>query len=416
MLSKRVTTVTGFWVAVVLTVATLGLWGFAHRLYSSLLPGLGVGLSLTPIQTDMARSAIAIGYFLMTLPGAFISRNFGCKTGMLFGLGTFAIGIFLVYPAVQGHSVPLFIAAATVFGSGLAIVEVTALPLVVFIGSRRGAIQRSILADALSPLGALAAFYVAHGVLADAGSNPHFVDNVVAVLTTIGVAAIALAFVMEMANFPPIAEARVASCDRTLPSFLPPLRIRHFRYALVAIFLGLFAQIIIAGFAPLYSVRVMPSLTAEAANLVLVAAYLALLIGRLVGPLLMSVIAPMRVVTTFSILATLCAFASAVTRGPVAIGFLIGTSLFMSVLIPSIFAISIRDLGDMAKSAAALVQFVAFTGTGLFALLAVANASHILPVVMFLPAMCFAAITVLVLRLNRMKEDPDVVHITPHAT
>ena len=105
----------GFVIAVVLTAAAILLWGFAHRLFSTLLPGLGQALSLTPHQADMARSAVAIGYFLMSLPTAFVSRHFGYKIGMLFGLGIFAVGIFLFYPAIAGHSVIFFVAAATVF-------------------------------------------------------------------------------------------------------------------------------------------------------------------------------------------------------------------------------------------------------------------------------------------------------------
>jgi MFS transporter, FHS family, L-fucose permease len=403
MMQKRATT--GFAAAVLVTAAALLLWGFAHRLYATLLPGLGTSLDLTPAQADMTRSAVAIGYFLMTLPTAFISRNFGYKTGMLFGLGTFAVGMFLLYPAVEGHSVPLFITAAAIFGSGLAMVDVTAGPLVVFLGSRDGAIQRSNLASALSPLGALVALFAGHKILAGAAINPVSAQGLIALLSGVGIAAIVLAFVMEMVKFPPVAEARVAPDDRTMASFLPPLRIKRFRYAMLAIFLCLFAQIIIAGFAPHYSRIVMPSLTPAAAQMVLVWAYLALLIGRLAGPLLMVRIAPMRLVAIFATCATLCSILSAVLSGPTAIACLIGASFFMSILIPSIFADVLRDLGDMAKSAASVSQFVAFTGTGAFALVAVANTPYIVHLIMIVPALCFGVITLLV-RASRRCGNP----------
>jgi FHS family L-fucose permease-like MFS transporter len=399
MMEKRATT--GFAVAVLFTVATMLLWGFAHRLYATLLPGLGTALALTPAQADMARSAVAIGYFVMTLPTAFISRNFGYKIGMLFGLGTFAVGFFLLYPAVEGHSILLFIAAASVFGSGLAMVDVTTGPFIVFLGTRKGAIQRLVLADALSPLGALAALVIGHKMLAGATTGPGFAHGLVVLFSGVGVAAIVLAFAMEMVKFPPVAEARIDPNDRTMASFLPPLRIKAFRYAVLAIFLGLFAQIIIAGFAPLYSRIVMPSLTPRAAQMVLFWAYLALLIGRLVGPLLMVRIAPMRLVFIFGAGATLCAALSAASSGPAAIACLIGASFFMSILIPAIFAHVLRDLGDMAKSAAAVSQFVAFTGTGAFALVAVVNTPAIVHLIMIVPALCFGVITILVQALRR---------------
>jgi FHS family L-fucose permease-like MFS transporter len=139
----------------------------------------------------------------------------------------------------------------------------------------------------------------------------------------------------------------------------------------------------------------MPSLTPAAAQLVLVWAYLALLIGRLVGPLLMARIAPMRLLVIASAAATLCAIMAAATSGPFAIACLVGTSFFMAILYPTIFADALRDLGDMAKSAAALLQFVAFSGTGIFALLAVVSSPYSVRLIMILPALCFAAITVL---------------------
>lgn len=399
MYRRGARTIASFWTAVGLTVAVLGLWGFAHRLFATLLPGLGASLDLTSDQADMARSAIAIGYFVMTLPGAFITRNFGCKAGMLFGLGLFAIGIFLLYPAVERHSLLFFIVAATVFGSGLAIVGVATTPFVVFLGSRAGAIQRQTLAEALSPLGGLVALFAGYQILAGAAFDQSFARSLVLLLSAVGIVAIILAFVMEMVTFPPVAEARVARDDRTLPSFLAPLRLNRFRIALAASFLGLFAQIILAGFATRYSLAVMPTLTPAAAPLVLVGAYGALLAGRIVGPLLMMRIAPLRLLVGFAALATLCMLVCVVGRGPLAVGSLIAAAFFMSILLPTITADAICDFDDTAKSATAVLQFVAFTGTGLFALLATANTSHILPLVMLLPALSLAAVTVLSLRL-----------------
>lgn len=401
MIWQGVKAVVGFWVAVVLTAAVLALWGFGHRLFATLLPGLAAGLDLAPAEADMARAAIAMGYFLMTLPGAFITRNFGYKIGMIFGLGVFAVGTFLLYPAIERHSLSFFLMAATVFGSGLAILGVTTTPFVVFLGSRNGAIQRAILAEALSPLGGLAALLIGRSILTGATFDPSFAHNMVGLFSAVGVAAITLAFVIEMTKFPPAADARIARDDRTLPSFLAPLRIARFRYAIAAIFLCLFAQIIIANFAPRYAVTVMPSLPPGLAHQVLVWGYVALLAGRIAGPILMLRIAPMRLLVAFSALATLCIAVAVVGRGPVAIASLIGAAFFLSIIIPTITADAIADLGEMAKSAAALLQFVAFTGTGIFALLAIAVTAQIVPLVMVLPALCLAAITVLSLCLCR---------------
>jgi FHS family L-fucose permease-like MFS transporter len=385
-------------VAVGLTVAAITLWGFSHRLYASLLPGLGTAFALTPAQSDMARSAIVLGYLLMCLPTAFISRNLGYKIGMLFGLGTFAVGMFLVYPAVERHSLAFFLISATVVGSGLAILEVTAIPLVVFLGRRETACQRLILAEALSPLCAVLALYMGPKILASTAATPH---NLVLLLSTVGVAAIVLAFLIEMVPFPPVATARTAPGESTLASFRPPLRIKRFRYAVAATFLCLFAQIIIAGFATPYSRSVMPSLSADASPLVLMGCYSALGIGRIAGPLAMRWIAPLRLTVLFAAAAAICSVVSVVASGPAAIAAIFATCFFMAIVFPAIFADALLDLGNMAKSATAILMFVAFTGTGVFALLAVVCTPAILQWIMLLPALCFAGVAAITVALKR---------------
>ncbi len=388
----------GFAVAVGLTVAAITLWGFSHRLYASLLPGLGTAFALTPAQSDMARSAIALGYFLMCLPAAFISRNLGYKIGMLFGLGTFAVGMFLVYPAVERHSLAFFLISATVIGSGLAILEVTALPLVVFLGRRETACQRMSLAEAVSPLGAVVALYMGPKILASTAATPH---DLVLLLSTVGVAAIVLAFVTEMVPFPSVATARTVPGESTLASFRPPLRIKRFRYAGAAGFLCLFAQIVIASSAPQFSRSAMPSLGPDGAQMVLMGCYSALGIGRLVGPLVMRWIAPLRLTILFAAAAAICSVVSVVASGPAVIAAVLGTCFFMAIVLPTIFADAILDLGEMAKSATAVMMFVAFTGTGAFALLTVVWTPAILPWIMLLPALCFVAVAAIAFALKQ---------------
>jgi FHS family L-fucose permease-like MFS transporter len=388
----------GFAVAVGLTVAAITLWGFSHRLYATLLPGLGTAFALTPAQSDMARSAIALGYLLMCLPTAFISRNLGYKIGMLFGLGTFAVGMFLVYPAVEQHSVAFFLISATVVGSGLAILEVTAIPLIVFLGRKETACQRMVLAEALSPLAAVIALFMGPKILASTATTPH---DLVLLLSTVGVAAIVLAFVMEMVPFPAVATARTAPGESTLASFRPPLRIKRFRYAVAATFLCLLAQIIIAAFAPQVSRNAMPSLGPDAMQLVLIGCYSALGIGRFVGPLVMRWIAPLRLTVLFAAVAAICCVVSVVASGAAVIVSIVAACFFMAIVFPTIFADTLLDLGDMAKSAAAVLMFVAFTGTGVFALLAIACTSAILPWIMLLPALCFAVIAAIAFALKR---------------
>jgi FHS family L-fucose permease-like MFS transporter len=134
---------------------------------------------------------------------------------------------------------------------------------------------------------------------------------------------------------------------------------------------------------------------------VLIGCYSALGIGRLVGPLVMRWIAPLRLTMLFAAAAAICSVVSVVASGPAVIAAVLATCFFMSIVLPTIFADAIQDLGEMAKSATAVMMFVAFTGTGAFALLAIACTPAILPWIMLLPALCFAAVAAIAFALKR---------------
>lgn len=376
--------------AMVLTASVIALWGFAHRLYSTLLPGLGEAFTLSPARMALVRPAIVIGYVLMALPAAFVSRNLGYKIGVLFGLGTFAVGMFLVFPAIQQQSLAFFLISASVVGSGLAILEVTALPLIVFQGRPETAVQRLLIAEALSSFGGVLALYLGPSIQTHTLTSPTGASSLVALFSSVGALSIALAFIIELTRFPSVATARVAGDEHTMASFRPPLRLGYFRLAVGACFLILVAQIVLAAIAPLYSRFAMPSLTAAAAEKVLIYIYLALGVGRLAGVVLMRWIEPLRLTVAFAIACAASAAVSAFASGPLAIAGMIGIGFFTAILLPAIFAITMLRLGEMAKSGSAVLMFLVFGATGVVAFATIVAAPSILPVVMIVPALCYA--------------------------
>jgi FHS family L-fucose permease-like MFS transporter len=116
---------------------------------------------------------------------------------------------------------------------------------------------------------------------------------------------------------------------------------------------------------------------------------------------MMTWIAPLRLLVLFAVAAMLCSVLSALTSGPVSIACLIGTCFFMSIVFPTIFADIVLELGDMAKTGTAILMFVAFTGTGFFALLTVICRPANLTWIMLLPALCFTGVAVLAVVLKR---------------
>ena len=390
--------------AILFICAAIALWGFAHRLYTTLLPDLAAVQALSSLEIDLARAGLAIGYVLMTLPAAFVSRNLGYKIGMVIGLGAIAVGMFLFYPAVEHHSYGYFFVAATIMGSGLALMEVMTAALIVFLGSRDSAAQRSNLAQAFAPAGALAGMFFGQHILGEVFAAPpgQSAHALVLPLFSLGTAIIVLMFLIDLLDFPPVAGERVARGKSTLASFAPPLQQPFFRYALIAQFLSLGAQIVLAAFAVRYCLATVPGLGKQEAHAVFVWCIAAFGAGRLIGPLLMLRLDPMDVLVAFSAATLLCGTMMVLGGGQMGVAALIATSFFLSIQYPTIFAYAIRDLGEMAKSGASLLIFVAFSGTAVLALAAVTAKPFSAPQVMVLTLPCFAGALYFTLAMRRL--------------
>jgi FHS family L-fucose permease-like MFS transporter len=220
-------------------------------------------------------------------------------------------------------------------------------------------------------------------------------------MATVGVIAIALAFVVEIANFPAVASTRVASTDRTWPSFQLPLRLPAFRLSVLAQFLALFAQVTVSGYALRYSLLVMPSWTVQMAHDWLIWAMVAFVAGRFVGAVLMFRVEPIRLLMVFSAVALLSSMTTLFGSGIIGVYGLIATSFFMAIQFPTIFAHSIRDLGDMAKTATSIIMLIAFGGTGVAGLTLYALTTHATRLAMIAPCLCCAGIVACAVVMRR---------------
>jgi Fucose permease len=389
-------------VAAILVVIVILLWGLAHRLYSTLLPVLGTELSMSPGSVTAARVAVLLGYFLFTLPTAFISRNYGYKLTILAGLGIFAVGIFLFYLAALQHSFAFLVLTATVMGSGLAIVSVAAGPFILFCGPAAAAVERMNLAEGFSALGGAAGLILAQQILATASHSASIAPLLVLPLSVIGALSIVLAYGIENTKLPAIPFDRVDANDSTWASFAPLLRHARFRRAVLAMMLVLFTQSFIGVFAVPFGLQTLPQWPEQKGYLFLLWAFLALGAGRFAAPVAVMYLDPMKMAFWSAAACLLCTLAASATHGYAAVAFMVASCFFVAVLIPTIFASIIYELGvRSAKSTSALITFATFSGTGILFM-----GTHFLPAgkihaFMLVPALCLAGIALLIQNLRR---------------
>ena len=145
----------------VLITSLFALWGFANDITNPMVSAFKKILELNNTQASWVQAAFYGGYFTMALPAAYVVKKYSYKIGILVGLGLYATGALLFFPAAALENYAFFLAALYILTFGLAFLETTANPFILSMGDEATATQRLNLAQAFNPLGALMGLLVA---------------------------------------------------------------------------------------------------------------------------------------------------------------------------------------------------------------------------------------------------------------
>ncbi|WP_186754113.1 L-fucose:H+ symporter permease [Echinicola salinicaeni] len=131
------------------------LWGLANNMTDTLLAAFKKILSMTDTQTSWIQMAFYGAYFCLALPAAIYIKKYTYKSGVLLGLGLFAVGGLLFYPASILMSYGFFLFALYVLAGGLSILETSANPYIMVMGPEESATRRLNLAQSFNPVGSI---------------------------------------------------------------------------------------------------------------------------------------------------------------------------------------------------------------------------------------------------------------------
>ncbi|MFS1422831.1 L-fucose:H+ symporter permease [Shewanella sp. 10N.286.48.B5] len=176
-----------FWVPFLLVAMLFPLWGFANDITNPLVKSFKDIFLISNTQSSLVQFAFYFGYGIMAIPAAIFIRKYSYKSGILLGLGLYAVGACLFIPASLYMEFGFFLIALWVLTCGLALLETTANPYVLSMGHPDTSTQRLNLAQAFNPIGSLAGMFVASNFilselkveefrLKERAANPEFVD------------------------------------------------------------------------------------------------------------------------------------------------------------------------------------------------------------------------------------------------
>lgn len=384
------------------------LWGVANNLNDILIKQFKNAFELSDFQAGLVQSAFYGGYFLLAIPAGLCTRRFGYKSALLVGLGLYALGAFLFYPAAALRTYALFLGALFVIACGLAFLETSANPLVTVLGPQEGAARRLNLAQSFNPLGSItgvligqhfifsgvepthaqiaamtasarAAYYASQS---SAVQTPYLVIGCVVLLWALLIGTTRLPTVgMEPARHEGGAEPRALFSNR------------NFIFAVLAQFFYVGAQVGIWSYLIRYAQQTVPGTSQRHAADFLTTSLVLFMLGRFAGTALMRYLAPARLLASFAAAALALTAVAVLLPGRTGVGALIAVSLFMSIMFPTIFALGLRGLGDEARKMAAPFLVMAIVGGATLTLLmgAISDAAGI-HLAMSVPALCFAVI------------------------
>ncbi|MCE6991770.1 L-fucose:H+ symporter permease [Dyadobacter sp. CY323] len=398
--------------AVILITSLFFLWGFALNLNPILIPHLKKACQLSDFQSALIDSASYIAYFLIALPAGLFMKKYGYKAGITFGLLLFAFGAFLFYPAAETRNFAFFLFALFVIASGLTMLETAANPYITVLGDPDSATQRLNFAQSFNGLAAFLAplmggtFILSGKTLSDqeqfamSGEQLDTYLNAEASSVQMPFIAIGLVvlFVAIMFMRTPLPEIK----DEETPRVDTPDKIqgsiwgeKNLILGTVAQFFYVGAQVCISSFFIRFSDKV-AGIEERTAAYLLSGAFLSFMIGRFIGTYLMRFVAPPRLLAIYSVINVVLLIIAVLTSGMVSVYALVGVQFFMSIMFPTIFALSIRGLGEKTKIGSSLV-IMSIVGGAIFPVImgqvsdvSSIQTAYIVPAVCFLVVLYFA--------------------------
>lgn len=137
-------------------------WAVPNNLTDTMLAAFKRIMSLTDSKTAWIQVACYLfGYGCFALPAALYIKRFTYKSGVLLGLGLYALGTFMFYPAKMlaatsiEISFMMFLVAIIVLFAGLSFLETSTNSYVCAIGPESTATQRLNFAQSFNPFGAI---------------------------------------------------------------------------------------------------------------------------------------------------------------------------------------------------------------------------------------------------------------------
>ncbi len=363
----------------ILITSLFALWGFANAVTDPMVQAFKKILELSNSQAAWVQMAFYGGYFCMALPAAMFMRKYSYKVGILIGLGLYAVGALLFYPAAITEQFWFFCIALYILTFGLAFLETAANPYALAMGAKETATQRLNLAQAFNPVGLIAGLFVAQQFVlkklqSDDISDFSALDEASKILiktsdllvirdpyVMLGLVLIGVFILFIIIKMPQ------AKDENGMPNIGYTFAVlgQNKKYVL-----GVIAQIFYVGaqimcWTYIYQYAEAIGMDSVTAGYYQMAAFVLFTVGRAFGTYLLRFLSSGKLLMDFSILAIICVAGTIWIPGMVGLYCLVGVSFFMSLMFPTIYGIALNDLTEEQSKVGSAGLVMAIVGGAL---------------------------------------------------
>ena len=401
----------------ILITSCFALWGFANDITNPMVKAFSKIFRMSATDGALVQVAFYGGYFAVAFPAAIFICRYSYKAGVLVGLGLYALGAFLCYPAKAIGEYYPFLVAYFIMTCGLSFLETSSNPYILSMGSDETATRRLNLAQSFNPMGSLLGMFVAMNFIQaklnplDTASRANLSDAEFAAVKdydlsiligpylAIGIVILVMFLVILFAKMPKNGDKNHEI--NFLPTLRRIFRMPHYREGVIAQFFYVGVQIMCWTFIIQYGTRILMAkgmqeqlaeVTSQKYN---IAAMVIFCCSRFICTFILRYLNAGQLLMILAIAGGILICGVIGLQNIYGLYCLVGVSACMSLMFPTIYGIALTGLGDDAKFGAAGLIMAILGGSVLPPLQAMiidlktvagipaVNASFILPFICF---------------------------------
>ena len=373
----------------ILITSLFALWGFANDITNPMVAAFQTVMELSVAKASMVQFAFYGGYATMAIPAALFIREYSYKSGILLGLGLYAIGAFLFIPAAAYQEFSFFCFSLYILTFGLAFLETTANPFILSLGDKESSTRRLNLAQAFNPIRSLSGMAVASFIvlphlwsdkrdatgkiifdtLSEAEKAEIRLHDLAIIrdpYVALGLVVLCIFVVIALTKMPKVSseEKSNGETEHSVRQTLSNLwKNSIYREGVFTQMCYVAAQIMVWTFIIQYADHLgINKATAQVYNIVAMSLALS---GRFIGTYIMKFVNTRRLLAIFGAGASICTLGTICIEGMLGLYSLVLISFFMSIMFPSIYGIALENVNSQDTKLGAAFLVMAIVGGAL---------------------------------------------------